>query len=147
MTNTFPEKLTFIKANVRQRMQSHQRTFFFYWLTSNLPLVLCDRINLDHLFQVHFIGRARTQGQRGRAFPRGHSGVQKSAGSWGIQLPPSVIIFPLPHWAHTQSGTQNTSNGLIINQHSKPVKMVYIWREIKGHFIWKTKSITEIIVE
>lgn len=120
MTNTFPEKLIFIKANVRQKMESHQRTFFFYWLRPNLPLVLCDRINLDHLLQVHFIGCARAQGQRGRGFPRGHSWVQKSTGSGGIQLPLSIIILPLPHWAHTES---RRGRDLL---YTKPIQMVWL---------------------
>lgn len=42
---------------------------WFYRLRANLPLVLGDRINLDHLLQVDFVGRPRAQSQSERGFP------------------------------------------------------------------------------
>lgn len=79
----------------------------FSRLTPNLPLVLCGRINLYHLLQVHFIGCARAQGQGDGGFPRGRSRVQQSTGSRGVWIPLAIISFPLPHCTQNIGSTLN----------------------------------------
>lgn len=53
---------------------------WFYFLRANLPLVLCDRINLNHLLQVHLVVHPRTKRQGDRRVSCRHSGVQQGAG-------------------------------------------------------------------
>lgn len=79
----------------------------FSQLTPNLPLVLCDRIHLYHLLQVHLISCARAHWQSDGRFPRGRSRVQQSTSSGGVRIPLAIISFPLPYCTQNIGSTLN----------------------------------------
>lgn len=86
-----------------QKIHSEKHTCF-YILTANFPFVLCDRIELNHLLQINFVGCPRAQRESDRCFPRRDGRVQDGTGWWRVWFPLSFIPHPLPHWLeiHTE---------------------------------------------